>query len=193
MSSLVTDSTRVKGGVLLLRSIPDNLIFRHALSAFRDDGTIECHHIPLSHLLEPQAHLLDDLLVLSRPNRANGIVNDKTSRETQHPAEVTHVKSSGVDFGAQAAYEAREWQCNTAEIGDDGLDVPAVFVVVVGDFFAAVVAVGDEEVAAGKAEVFADHDCYDRGHEETISSEESGKDGGGSEDFPWDYCNFVSK
>jgi hypothetical protein len=56
----------------------------------------------------------------------------------------------------------------------------------VGVFLAAVVAVGDEEVAAGQAEVFADHDCYYRGHEETVSGEEGGEDGGGGEDLPGD-------
>lgn len=156
----VTDSARVKSSTLLLGFLPDNLVLGHAFSTFGDDGAVKSHHVPLSHLLKPQAHLLDNLLVLSGPDTADSIVDDKAGCETQHPAKVAHVESNSADVGAQTAYEAREWQRNTAEVGDDSLDVPTKFVIVVRVLFTAVVAVSDEDVAAGQAEVFANHDCY---------------------------------
>ena len=169
----IADSTRVKSHCLLLGLVPSDLILRHALGTFGDDGAVECHHVSFGHFFESQAHFFDDLLVLGGPDGADGPVEDETGGETQQPANVAHVECCSTDIGAERADETGEWESDTAEVGDDGLDVPTLHIVVVGVLLAAVVAVGDEEVTAGEQEVFADHDGDDGGHEETIAGQES--------------------
>ncbi len=93
----------------------------------------QCCRIKLltRHLLEFQAHALDQLLVLGGPEIAQRNVHGDRHHKGQTPAKMTDVHGRFRDVCSERAAESGEGNHNGHDVGNVRLDVPAPVVVVV--------------------------------------------------------------
>lgn len=165
-------------GLHTLRSLIDTTV------SLLDHGAVRGNELIADGVLPAISHLLDEFLVLGRPDLAQDDVYREGHNEGETPSQITQVRRCGRYAGAQRTDESGEGKRDATNVCNVCLDIPPFVVIVVLVRARWFVQPGNKDITVGEDPIIGNHHGGNACHEQTVPGQEGLKDTSRCLDFP---------